>query len=223
MSRQDQWQAVSEDWFVGRSTEDLARAMLNLVLVRESPRGVIVGRVVECEMYQGPQDRGAHSFGGVPTRRTAVMYGPPGNAYVYFIYGMYWCLNVVSAPAGVPHAILFRALEPLVGMDILDIGKTHDTSLDHRKRACSGPGRLCRALGIDGQYYGHPLSKPPLYLARWPVDWPPYRVARGPRVNIAYAGEAKDWPWRFWVHEHPCVSRPRGPLSYLEDPAPWPG
>jgi len=180
-------------------TERLAMALLDWVVVKDTPEGRRVGRIVECEMYQGPHDRAAHSYGGRRTERTAVMFGPPGYAYVYLIYGMYHCLNVVSGPPGAPEAVLIRALEPL--------GEWPEAQSPRQKdRLLAGPGKLCRALGIDRRFYGHPLWQPPLWLARPDTPWPSYQIARGPRIHVDYAGEAADWPWRFWIWGHPAVS-----------------
>ncbi|NMP23207.1 DNA-3-methyladenine glycosylase [Sulfobacillus harzensis] len=198
--------------FFLQDTESIARQLLGLLLVRDAADGPMAGRIVECEMYQGPDDRGAHSFGGKPTARTQVMFGSPGRAYVYLIYGMYECLNVVTAPAGVPHAILIRALEPIVGIEQM---RAHIPARKHPEsdaRIAAGPGKLCRALDITRSFYGHPLDQPPLYLAYPAVPWPPYEMGVGPRINIDYAGEAAAYPWRFWVKGNASVSvreRPR--------------
>lgn len=189
-----------------KSTEEIAYQLLDLVLVRETADGIMAGRIVECEMYQGPGDKGAHSYGGVPTPRTEVMYGAGGVAYVYLIYGMYHCLNVVTGPQGTPHAILIRALEPLVGVE--QMRQAVKPGVDDRT-LLAGPGKICRALNIDRTFNGHPLWRPPLYLAQWPEGWPPYEVSRGPRINIGYAEEAQHFPWRFWVAHHPSVSKRR--------------
>lgn len=209
-----QWRAVSlsgfgkpvNHQFFEQSTERVARALLNLVLVHETDEGVMAGRIVECEMYQGPEDRGAHSYGGVPTPRTEIMYGPPGHAYVFLIYGMYDCLNVVTAPEGTPHAILIRALEPIEGLALME---ARGRPTKHPKppiRVAAGPGKLCRALGITRVFNGHPLDKPPLYLAEPTHPWPSYHVEVGARINIDYAGDAAHYPWRFWIAGHPSVS-----------------
>ncbi|MCY0897598.1 MAG: DNA-3-methyladenine glycosylase [Firmicutes bacterium] len=202
--------------FFEQATESLAYQLLDLVLVHESPEGLVAGRIVECEMYQGPDDKGAHSFGGKPTPRTAVMYGPPGHAYIYLIYGMYYCFNVVTGEAGLPHAILVRALEPLVGVDVM-LSRTRNKSVASNRLA-AGPGKLCQVLGIDRRLNAHALWRPPLYLARPMSRWPTYQVARGPRINIGYAGEAQAWPWRFWVVGHPAVSVKAPPVR-VESPA----
>ncbi len=204
--------------FYQQSTEEVARQLLGMILVHETEPGILAGRIVECEMYQGPEDRGAHSYGGVPTPRTEVMYGDPGRAYVYMIYGMYFCLNVVTAERGTPHAILIRALEPMLGMDAMLRRQPPSKNPPRRTRIAAGPGKLCRAMGITREQYGHPLWQKPLYLAQPDSPWPPYRIARGARINIDYAGEAAAFPWRFWVHENPSVSvRPRDYIT-LESP-----
>lgn len=199
-------------------TEELALLLLNLVLVRESPEGMTAGRIVECEMYQGPEDRGAHSFGGVPTPRTAVMFGDAGRAYVYLIYGMHWCLNVVAAPAGVPHAILIRAVEPLCGYSLMASRQNAGRTVPKPTTVARGPGKLCRAMDISGAQNGHALWEPPLYLALPSKPFPPYEVAQGPRVNIGYAREAAEYPWRFWVHQSSFVSRPVNQVSTIGPP-----
>jgi DNA-3-methyladenine glycosylase len=145
------------------------------------------GRLVEVEAYLGPDDLAAHSARGL-TRRTATMYGPPGHAYVYLIYGMWNCLNFVTRPAGEPQAVLVRALEPGPG-----VGR------------CSGPGLLCRALEIDRSLDRAPLEPPELYV----VDdgFRPEKVLRAPRIGVDYAGDWKHHRWRFCL-DSPHLSRP---------------
>ncbi len=144
------------------------------------------GRLVEVEAYCGPDDLAAHSARGL-TSRTSVMFGPPGHAYVYLIYGMYHCLNFVTRPEGVPQAVLVRALEPGPG-----VGR------------CSGPGLLCRALGIDRAQNGRPLRPPDLYVVDDGVR--PAAVHRTPRIGVDYSGEWRELPWRFVVNS-PHLSR----------------
>lgn len=145
------------------------------------------GRLVEVEAYLGPEDLAAHSARGL-TPRTATMYGPPGRAYVYFIYGMWNCLNFVTRPEGEPQAVLVRALEPAPG-----VGR------------CSGPGLLCRALEIDRSLDGAPLLPPDLYV----VDdgFRPRRILEAPRIGVDYSGAWKDRRWRFCL-DSPHLSRP---------------
>lgn len=180
--------AVLDAGFFARDTVAVARDLLGKVLVREIGGRMAWGRLVEVEAYLGPDDRAAHSFGGRRSPRNDVMYGEPGHAYVYFTYGMHHCLNFVTRPAGVPQAVLVRALEPGPG-----VGR------------CGGPGLVCRALGIDRGLNGAPLRPPHLYV----VDdhAPRRRVVATPRIGIYNSGEWQDRRLRFcW--DSPHLSRP---------------
>ena len=186
----------------------VARTLLGKTLVHDSPEGRTAGRIVEVEAYRGPADRAAHSSGGRRTPRNEVMYGPPGYAYVYFIYGMYFCMNVVCQPAGVPEAVLLRALEPLEGVELMR--RRRELAEGPEWRLCRGPGALCRALGIGRAENGADLVRGPLRI----VDAPPVpaaRVARTARIGVAYAGADAARPWRFLVRGSPAVSGPRVP------------
>jgi DNA-3-methyladenine glycosylase len=174
--------------FFERDTVVVARDLLGKVLVRELDGQVMWGRLVEVEAYLGPDDLAAHSKGGRRTPRTEVMFGPPGHAYVYFTYGMHWCLNFVTREAGVPQAVLVRALEPGPG-----VGR------------CSGPGLVTRALSIDGALNGVPLRPPNLYV----VDdaAPKRRVFVTPRIGVQGTGRWEKRLLRFCV-DSPNLSRP---------------
>jgi DNA-3-methyladenine glycosylase len=174
--------------FYARETLLVARELLGMHLVHSGPAGKQVGRIVETEAYKGPRDLAAHSARG-RTKRTEVMFGPPGHAYVYFIYGFWNCLNVVTAAAGVPHAVLIRALEPVAGID----STTH------------GPGLLCRALHIDRELNGASLLGDRLWIEK-PAALRPPKVARGARIGVDYAGDWALKPWRFFDRNSPYVS-----------------
>jgi len=180
--------------FFDRPTLEVARDLLGKLLVRETGGRRLAGRLVEVEAYCGPDDLAAHSSRGL-TPRTSVMYGPPGRAYVYLVYGMHHCLNFVTREEGVPHAVLVRALEPEPGTG-----------------RCSGPGLVCRALEIDLSLNGAPLRPPDLYL----VDdgFQAAEVHQTPRVGVDYSGEWRDLPWRFCL-DSPHLSRrlPRQPRA----------
>ena len=171
-------------------------------LVHDDGESIRAGRIVETEAYLGPRDLAAHSARG-RTPRTAVMFGPPGHAYVYFIYGFWNCLNVVTGRAGVPHAVLLRALEPLGGL-------TERTW---------GPGLLCRALHIDRRLNGADLRGDRLWLEHPRAPVRAVRIARATRIGVDYAGEWAQRPWRFYDRESPFVStapagrRPRVPAA----------
>jgi DNA-3-methyladenine glycosylase len=174
-----------------------------------------VGRIVEVEAYAGPEDAASHAR-FASARRNAVMSGPPGRAYVYRVYGMYDCLNVVTGPDGIAAAVLIRALEPVEG-----VGRMREARLAHRHgpvkappdhRLASGPGLVGVALGIDPSWTGVDLCDPagPLRLERDRADHvADDDVVATPRIGIAYAGPAwADRPWRFAIDGHPSVSRP---------------
>lgn len=198
---------VAQGWFEQHDTLAMARAMLGQLLVHDTPEGRLAAMIVETEAYRGPADRGAHSYGNRRTARTEAMFGPPGHAYLYRIYGLHVCFDVVSAPAGAPEAVLVRAVAPVFGTGLM---QDRRAGADPR-RLGTGPGNVCRALAITMAQYGCALWEPPLYLAHHLDPWPEAEVARGPRVNIPYAEEAREFPWRFWIRRHPAVSRPNGP------------
>ena len=181
----------------------VARTLLGKTLVHDGAEGRTAGRIVEVEAYRGPADRAAHSSGGRRTPRNEVMYGPPGYAYVYFIYGMYFCMNVVCQPAGVPEAVLLRALEPLEGIELMRRRRVLPDGPEWR--LCRGPGVLCRALGITRADNGADLVRGALRI----LDAPPVpaaRVARTARIGVAYAGADAARPWRFVIRGSPAVS-----------------
>ncbi|MCZ2108409.1 MAG: DNA-3-methyladenine glycosylase [Dehalococcoidia bacterium] len=192
--------------FYTRPTLRVARALLGKILVHRSRIGSAAGRIVEVEAYRGIDDRAAHTAGGRRTMRNEVMWGPGGHLYVYFIYGMHYCCNVVTRTAGVPEAVLLRALEPIVGLDLMR----------RRRKRCDvpawalarGPGNLCRALGIDLRNNGCDLTTGPIVL----LDAPRLSdaaIAASPRIGVAYAGDHALRPWRFFVRTSPAVSGQR--------------
>lgn len=153
-----------------------------------------VGRIVEVEAYEGPHDLAAHSAGGRRTERTEVMFGAPGHAYVYLIYGMHHCFNVVVASEGTPHAVLVRAVEPIFGVSL----------------RTQGPGLLCKALDIDRKSNGIDLRGARLWIERpSPSQWREPRVRRSPRIGIGYAGDWVEKPWRFFDADSVYVSKVR--------------
>jgi len=181
--------------FYDRPAETVARDLLGRLLVHATPDGPRIGRIVEVEAYLGPGDLAAHTSRG-RTARTKAMFGPPGHAYVYLIYGMHHCMNVVTGPEGSGTAVLLRALAPVRGLDA----------------STSGPGRLCRAMGVTRDHYGIDLCGDTLWLAR--DDAPaPADIAAGPRIGVDYAGEWAAKPLRFFVPGHPAVSRAPKPKN----------
>jgi len=192
--------------FYLQPTLAVARQLLGKVLVHTTPDGVVAGRIVETEAYRGPADRAAHSRGGLRSARNEVMYGPAGHAYVYFIYGMYHCVNVVTRERDVPEAVLIRALDPLAGTDAMRVRRR---LLDAPEwKLCRGPGALCRALGIERAHNGVDLVRGAIRVLDAPAI-PAGAVARTRRIGVDYAGRDAARPWRFFVRASPAVSGPR--------------
>ena len=180
----------------------LAQALLGKVLLRRVGEQVTGGRIIETEAYLGQQDPAAHSYKG-NTRRTRIQFGPGGYAYVYLIYGMHCCMNIVAGPKGTPHVVLLRALEPVAGLDWM-CRRRHT---DKKKNLCSGPGKLCQAMAIDRSCYGMDLLGEDLWLEDGP-EIPREQIVASKRIHIDYAGTAADWPYRFCVAGNPYLSAP---------------
>lgn len=176
--------------FYDRETALVARELLGKWLVLRSGRQQRVGRIVETEAYLGPHDLAAHSAKGL-TNRTRVMFGPPGHAYVYMIYGMYYCMNVVTEAEGHASAVLVRALEPVHDLE----GRTQ------------GPGLLSRAMGIDTSLNGHDLLSDRFHIAAPDVE-PPHKIVKRPRIGVHYAGHWAKRLLRFYIRGNPFVSKP---------------
>jgi DNA-3-methyladenine glycosylase len=161
-----------------------------------------VGEVVETEAYTGPEDEASHAHARVGrTPRNAVMFGLPGVAYVYRSYGIHWCLNAVTGALDFPAAVLIRALRPLEGLDAMRERRPGRPDVELMR----GPGKLCRALGVDGALNGVPLDRSPLWLEAGEAV-PDSAVARGPRIGISRAMEE---PLRFWIRGSVWVSATR--------------
>ena len=185
--------------FYARDTAAVARALLGQLLVSSVGGRRCLARIVETEAYVGPHDPACHAAGWRRTPRNEVLYGAPGLAYVYFTYGMHWCVNVVTEREDYPAAVLLRAAEPVRGLVAMRQrrGPVPDEAL------ASGPARLTQALGIDRALNGHRLWSRPLWIAAGPTV-PARRVAVGPRIGIRVA---TDWKLRFWIRDNPFVSR----------------
>lgn len=182
----------------------VARDVIGKLLVHQTPDGVLAGRVVEAEAYRGPQDRAAHSFGGRRTPRTEAMYGPPGFAYVFFVYGMHWHLNLVTTRADAPHAVLLRAVEPVLGVELM--AERRGVSATHVSLT-NGPGKLCQAFAVDRRHYGADLTQGALFLSE--SETPRGKLGRSARIGVDYAEDWADKPWRFFEAGNRWVSRGR--------------
>ena len=177
--------------FYDRDTTVVARELLGKLLVRVDQGLKRIGKIVEVEAYLGPHDLAAHSSRGL-TERTRVMFGPPGHAYVYFIYGMYHCVNVVTEREGHASAVLLRALEPVENLD----GRT------------SGPGLLCRAMHIDRRLNGHDLLSDDFFVAT-AAKAEPFAIVKRPRIGVDYARHWARRHLRFYIKGNAFVSRVR--------------
>lgn len=200
--------------FFNRDPRRVARTLLGKLLVRKTPRGILAGRIVETEAYLGKNDAAAHAAAG-RTARNAVLFGPPGHAYVYFIYGNHYCLNVSCLPDGDPGCVLLRALEPVVGIERMaeargiEIGKGTDYTktssvISSRKKISSGPGRMAEALGITRERdNGKSLVSAPSDLRLADDGYRVRRVTVTPRIGIVKSAEQ---PLRYLIAGNPFVS-----------------
>lgn len=191
---------VDRGWF-DRPAATLATELLGTRLVHDAPEGRVGGRIVEVEAYEGPEDLAAHSTRG-RTPRNAVMFGAPGHLYVYLVYGLHHCLNVVAGPGEKPEAVLVRALELDEGLVLARERRGPGPS---DVRLASGPGNAARALGIDRRLNGSDLLDGPVWIEPRTGPAPPMRD--GPRVGVAYAGPWASRALRFWAAGSPHVSR----------------
>lgn len=193
--------------FFERPVLRVAPALLGQLVEHETAEGPVVVRLTEVEAYDGPNDPGSHAYRG-QTARNAVMFGPPGHFYVYFTYGMHWCMNLSCGPDGTPSAVLLRAGEVVEGADL---ARSRRPAARSARDLARGPARLAQALGIDRAGNGLDGCDPASPLrVRSGSRVPRTRVRRGPRVGLA---QAADRPWRFWVEDEPTVSayRPHVP------------
>ena len=191
-----------ERGFYKRDTLAVAEEILGKTLVHVTGEGITKGKIVEVEAYIGPGDKAAHSYNNRNSNRTKIQYEEGGYAYVYLIYGMYHCMNIVTNQAAMPESLLIRALEPLEGIELMKQRRKTDVV----KRLCNGPGKLCQAMGITKENYGDDLCGDVLYLEEGET-LKKTQILRSRRINIDYAEEAKDYLWRYSVKNHPCVSK----------------
>lgn len=189
--------------FYARDTVTVARELLGKLLVRTLPNGQrLVCRITETEAYVGPVDKACHAYNYRRTPRTRTMFAPPGVAYIYLIYGMHHCLNLVTEAEGEPCAVLIRGAQGVENVDIIAQNrfgrKYNQLSAQQRRHFLNGPGKLCKGLALtraqDGISLLHPEGE--LYLLDAPL---PDTFHTGPRIGIDYAEEAVAFPWRFWI------------------------
>ena len=189
--------------FFRQDTVELARKLLGCLLIHRTPDGAAGGMIVEAEAYVGAIDKACHAYRN-RSGRTEIMYHDGGYAYVYLIYGMHYCFNAVTGPEGEGNAVLICALEPVIGLDLMQQRR----NTKNVRHLCSGPGKVCQALGITKNEYGLDLcaADSPLRLIRYRYI-PDAQIVATPRINVAYAEEAAAWPWRFYVKDNLYVSK----------------
>lgn len=215
----EQSQRVLPADFYQREPHELAKDLLGRDLVRVLGDGTkLRGRIVELEVYGHILDRASHCHTGLPTPRTEAMFGAPGSAYIYLIYGVYHCLNIVAPSAARPSALLVRALEPVDGLDEMAAGRnladkySGEMPARVKRNLLSGPGKICQAMQIDLAFNAHSLDAPPLYITQGAPAAVRQRleIARGPRVglNLKTVGDCYHWPWRYGVRGSAHLSRP---------------
>ncbi|RSD29190.1 DNA-3-methyladenine glycosylase [Mesobacillus subterraneus] len=199
MEDQSYFFPILDKYFFQQPTLELAVSLLGCVLIKECDEGTAAGMIVETEAYIGPMDRAAHSYNNRRTRRTEVMFHEPGLAYTYVMH-THTLFNVVSGEKGNPEAVLVRAVEPVKGIELM----ARRRGMPDSANLTNGPGKLTKALGIKMSDYGHSLTEKPLYIAKGMM---PDSISSGKRIGIDNSGEAKDYPWRFWITDNPYVSR----------------
>ncbi len=188
--------------FFNRDARIVGEDLIGKILVRKYDNTVIKARIVETEAYIAAIDKASHAYGGKITPRTQVMFGPPGHIYVYFIYGMYYCMNFVTEEEGTCSAVLIRAVEPLVNAEEMSMNRYNKTlnalTRYQKKNLSNGPGKLCNALKITKKYNGADLMGDEIFLED--DGFRDFKVEKSKRINIDYAEEAKDFLWRYTIH-----------------------
>lgn len=202
---------LCREFYIGNTVE-IAKSLLGCYLVRMYLGQPLLCRITETEAYVGSIDKACHAYGYHKTPRNAPLFGPPGHAYVYLIYGMHCCLNFVTNTVGEPEAVLLRGLEPVYGQETIAqarFGCSFDSLTAYqRKNFLNGPGKCCKGLLIDRSFNTADLTEGDLFLCTSPMDVdlpeveaPPYTLHTGKRIGIDYAQEAVDFPWRFWLEK----------------------
>ena len=190
---------LTRDFYL-RDVNEIARDLIGKILVHDSNEGITSGIIVETEAYRGPDDKAAHTYNNKRTTRTEIQFKAGGFAYVYLIYGMYYCFNVTANSQDKPEAVLIRALEPLEGLPIMMTRR----KIKSLKNLCNGPGKLCTAMGINKDSYGLDLCGERLYIRD---DGKFFNINTSPRINIDYAQEYKFLNWRYYADKNIYVSK----------------
>lgn len=202
---------LNKDFF-NRDTLIVAKELLGKILVRKIDGVILKGRIVETEAYIGAIDKASHAYGGKRTNRTETLYAEPGTVYVFSIYGMYYCLNLISEEKDVAAGVLIRGIEPLEGiekMSQLRYKKNYEELSNYEKKNFSnGPSKLCMALGIDKRDNCiNTISSEELYVEENFLNKEAFSIVESKRIGIDYAEEAKDFLWRFYIKDNKFISK----------------
>ena len=200
---------LSRNFYDG-DTVEIAKKLLGKILVRRLNGELLAGRITETEAYIGRCDKACHAYNYRKTERTSTMFLSPGHAYIYFIYGMHYCLNFVTEPEGEPSAVLIRAIEPIAGIDTIRQLRFGDKPLTpyRRNNFMNGPGKVCQGLALTKAENRLDLTGDTLFVCDFPADIglpcpipAAEKLCCGKRIGVDYAEEAKDFPWRFWLEK----------------------
>jgi DNA-3-methyladenine glycosylase len=202
---------LSQDFYNRTDVVKIAKELIGKILVTHFGGHITAGRIVETEAYRGEIDRASHAFGGRRTKRTEIMYGEAGTAYVYLCYGIHHLFNVVTNQRDIPHAILVRAVEPLHGIDTM-LQRTGKKKPDYT--LTKGPGNVSKALGIFTQHTGWSLHSDELFLASDGFKAGRRDIIPSPRIGVDYAGDDAALPYRFTLRDNPYVSGKKPDLLY---------
>ena len=188
--------------FYSRPADDVARTLIGKTLFRRLSQRIIAGRIVETEAYNGPDDLASHASRKHP-HKAEILFGPPGKSYVYLIYGLHYCLNVTTCADAEAGAVLFRAVEPLQGIELM---RQHRGQHVSARNLARGPGNLTKAFAIDKSLNAADFCGNELWIESAEFNG---EIASGPRIGVDYAGDCATWPWRFWLKDSPFVSKSR--------------
>lgn len=195
--------------FYSRDTLTVAKDLLGKVLVHNIDGKLLKGKIVETEGYLGLSDKAAHPYGGRITKRVETMYGKPGTAYVYLIWGMYSCLNIITVKEGVPEGVLLRAVEPVENLEQMILyrfnKKQEELTKYQKNNLTNGPGKLTMAMDIDRRFDKEDICGNTLYIEEGEEE--KLTVIETKRIGIDYAEEAIDYPYRFYIEGNPYVSK----------------
>ncbi len=200
---QPRWNKIESAFYLQENVLTIAKVLLGKILVSNFNNVLTAGRIVETEAYNGVVDKASHSYGGRRTNRSEIMYAQGGVSYVYLCYGLHHLFNVVCNVANTPHAVLIRALEPLVGIEDMLL-RTNKKKLDNT--LTKGPGNVCKALGINTTHTGSSLLQEQIYIVDDGFGYTDSNIIATPRIGVDYAGEDAQLPYRFIVKNNKYVS-----------------